>query len=526
MGRYKLTKKAWSIIAVAGIAGIIFGGIKLGVLDKAKSDASKLKDKAKEISQTFSKDDSEEEKYTKASEIVKEDNTINLSLDEWIGYKSIIDANGGLKTAKDSIYDKLGLKVNISVINDATQSSNALIKGDLDGAGYTVNRYAFLYNKFKESATPIKMGFITNQSTGGDGIIAKSDIKSIEDLKGKTIGVPRYSESQVFTEWLLKKSSLSSEDIQEIRNKMVLFDTPDDCAKAFFAGELDAAATWQPYLAQAKEMANGHILFDTTDATNMILSGVAFRQDFIDKNRDTVSKLLQGALEARNLYSESATAMQNSFPMFATMSEQEIKDMTGDASLVSCKDNSIFLDKNGAAYTLFEEMSDMWKDLGENADRNNAIDAFDATISKDLVSSFPNDKETKVSISSEEKQKAQENDQALITQNLSINFESSGSGINADSYSSLNEFANTAKLLNNTVIQIEGNTDSTGDYNQNKQLSEDRARSIAKYLQAQGIDSSRFVIIGNGSDKPTGDNNTEEGKAANRRTDIYFKTVG
>lgn len=45
-------------------------------------------------------------------------------------WKSIIDANGGLTTQSGSIYDKLGVKVNINVINDATQSSNALIKGD------------------------------------------------------------------------------------------------------------------------------------------------------------------------------------------------------------------------------------------------------------------------------------------------------------------------------------------------------------------------------------------------------------
>lgn len=521
MTKIKLTPLAKILIVAIVILATIFGFYKTGIFTKAKDQMLGAKDK---VASVFNKNDSDEEKYKKAEEIVKEDGTINLSLDEWIGYKSIIDANGGLRTAKGSIYDKLGLKVNISVINDATQSSNALIKGDLDGAGYTVNRFAFLYNKFNSNNTPVKMGFITNQSTGGDGIIAKDGINSIEDLKGKVIGVPRFSESQVFTEWLLNKSNLSDADIKEIRSKMILFDTPDDCAKAFFAGELDAAATWQPYLSQATETAGAHLLFSTKDASNMILSGVVFRQDFIDNNRDTVSKLMEGALKARDLYVKDGKAMQGSFPMFATMSEKEITDQTADASLVSCKDNASFMIKNGAAYTLFEEMSDMWKELGEDADRANAASAFDATIAKDLTSKFTEDTETKVSISADDKKKV-ENDSALLSQNLSINFEVGGAGINPDSFTSLNEFANTAKLLNNTVIQIEGNTDSTGDYSQNKQLSEDRARSIAKYLQAQGIDSSRFVIIGNGPDKPIADNNTEDGKAQNRRTDVYFKTV-
>lgn len=68
------------------------------------------------------------------------DPTINLSLDEWIGWKSIIDANGGLTTQDGSIFDELGIKVNINIINDADSSSNALIKGSLNAAGYTVNR--------------------------------------------------------------------------------------------------------------------------------------------------------------------------------------------------------------------------------------------------------------------------------------------------------------------------------------------------------------------------------------------------
>src|SRR5690606_18675263 len=110
-----------------------------------------------------------------------------ISLDEWIGWKSVIDANGGLKTQNGSIFDQLGLEVELHIINDATQSSNALIKGEIDGAGYTVNRYAFLYPKFTENGVDVVMPFITNSSTGGDGIIAKSDIHGVEGLVGKKI---------------------------------------------------------------------------------------------------------------------------------------------------------------------------------------------------------------------------------------------------------------------------------------------------------------------------------------------------
>lgn len=442
-------------------------------------------------------------------------------------WKSIIDANGGLRTAKGSIYDDLGIKVNISVINDATQSSNALIKGDLDGAGYTVNRYAFLYNKFKENNTPVKMGFITNSSNGGDGIIAKKEINSVNDLVGKKIGLPRYSEAQTLVEWLLQKSTLSQAQIDQIHDDMVYFETPDDTAKAFFAGQLDAAATWQPYLSQAAESTSSHVLFDTTDATNIVLDGIVFKEDFINNNKETVSKLLEGALKAESSYKKDATAISQTFPMFATQSSEDTLAMTDDAALYNCASNVKALENNGTAVSLFRDMSVIWQSLGENADPANADKAFYVDAAKELESKFPDDKVNKPIITAEQKSEAQatDNNQSLLTQRLTINFETNSASIDPDSYATLQEFYNTASILDGTVIQIEGNTDSTGDAELNKTLSEKRARSVAMYLQSQGLDSSRFVIVGNGPDKPIGDNNTEEGKAQNRRTDVYFKSV-
>lgn len=516
MARFKLTPLAKKLVFGVVAVGIVGGLVAGGVFSKASQDMKNI-----------FKGKTEDEMYAQAGAINKEEGVINISLDEWIGWKSIIDANGGLTTQKGSIYDELGLKVNISVINDATQSSNALIKGDLDAAGYTVNRYAFLYNKFKENNVATKMAFVTNSSNGGDGIIAKKDIKSIEDLVGKKIGVPRYSEAQTLVEWLLQKSSLTDAQVQEIRNNMVLFDTPDDCAKAFFAGELDAAATWQPYLDQAKSLGDSHVLFDTTNATNIILDGLVFREDFINNNRETVSKLLEGALKAESIYTTDATAISNTFPMFATQSAEDTLAMTSDAALYNCASNISALSDNGAAVSLFRDMSVIWNTLGESADPNNATKAFDVSIAKDLEDKFPNETVIRPSFTEEQKQTAKEqsNDEALLTQRLSITFETNSASISPESYSALNEFIKTASILDGTIIQIEGNTDSTGDAAYNTALSEKRARSVAMYLQAQGLDSSRFIVVGNGPSNPIADNNTPEGQAANRRTDVYFKVV-
>ena len=155
---------------------------------------------------------------------------INLSLDEWVGWKPIIDANQGLTTQPGSIFDKLGIKVNINIINDATASSNALITGELNAAGYTTNRTAFLSGKFQEAGLNVVMPVFTNYSAGGDGIIAKSGINTVNDLIGKKIGVPRFSEAQTLVSWFVNKSDLTDSEKQSIIDNMILFEDASETA--------------------------------------------------------------------------------------------------------------------------------------------------------------------------------------------------------------------------------------------------------------------------------------------------------
>ena len=70
------------------------------------------------------------------------------------------------------------------------------------------------------------------------------------------------------------------------------------------------------------------------------------------------------------------------------------------------------------------------------------------------------------------------------------------------------------------TIQLEGHTDSTGDPEANKKLSVDRAEAVKGLLVAGGVDGSRITTAGWGQEKPIASNDTEEGKAKNRRTEL------
>jgi outer membrane protein OmpA-like peptidoglycan-associated protein len=84
-----------------------------------------------------------------------------------------------------------------------------------------------------------------------------------------------------------------------------------------------------------------------------------------------------------------------------------------------------------------------------------------------------------------------------------------------------------AKILLTTSaisrLTIEGHTDTTGDPDANQPLSEERALAVKKYLEGKGVDPARLESKGFGSSQPVDTNDTEEGRAKNRR--VEFKVT-
>lgn len=104
-----------------------------------------------------------------------------------------------------------------------------------------------------------------------------------------------------------------------------------------------------------------------------------------------------------------------------------------------------------------------------------------------------------------------------------IQFDFDKATIKPASFDLMNEIASViAKNPQIKRLRIEGHASSEGNAGHNKTLSDERARSVMKYLDGHGIAAKELVAAGYGSDRPIADNTTEDGREKNRRVEFLI----
>ena len=104
-----------------------------------------------------------------------------------------------------------------------------------------------------------------------------------------------------------------------------------------------------------------------------------------------------------------------------------------------------------------------------------------------------------------------------------IRFEPGRAAIDPDSAGLLDRLVETTLRCPTAKIEIAGHTDADGEDAFNQALSEKRAQAVADYLVKAGLSADRFAAIGYGSSQPVATNDTDEGKAQNRRIDFLVR---
>jgi NitT/TauT family transport system substrate-binding protein len=450
---------------------------------------------------------------------------LKVGINTWAGHAPGIVANGGLEPGSAaSLYKKkYGLDVQFILLEDPVAKLNTFIKGDIDIMWDTVDSFANEASRLAEQNIKAKSILQEDWSRGGDGIVSLKSITSVEGLKGKKIATTKYTPSHWLLLYLLSQSGLTSEDRNAIEKNLVFTNEAPQAAAAFKAGKVDAAVTWEPDLSGAVSARGdeAHILVSTTAATHVIADTLVARQQLIDEAPQTVQDFVAGWFDAISVMKEDPQGTNQIVGSALKLAVDDVSGMLSGLKLTSFADNAVFYGLSGPKpyfNTLFNGAFVIWRKKGVVSKAVDAKDWFDSRFVAALANQY---KSQKVEESFAFKDKPKLTDRAIVNKSLSIHFTTGSDEIMPGSYFTLDALGETLLAFGNTYLQVEGNTDARGNPGANKTLSQRRAESVKKYLITNfALPEERFVAVGRGAENPVASNETEDGRAQNRRTDI------
>ncbi len=213
------------------------------------------------------------------------DTQVTIALSGWTGFAP-------LTLAKEAgIFTRNGLDVTLKKVPQASRHL-AIASGDVQCAATTVETW-IVWNANGVATTQL---FQLDKSNGADGMVVRSNIASIKDLKGKSVAASAPGTAPYFTlAWFLKKNGLSVKDVSVVNME------PGPAAQAFIAGQNDAAMTYEPYLSAVREKPDAGKIIATTLDYPMVMDTFGCTPKFIADNPDAVKALAKSYFDALDM---------------------------------------------------------------------------------------------------------------------------------------------------------------------------------------------------------------------------------
>jgi NitT/TauT family transport system substrate-binding protein len=452
-----------------------------------------------------------------------ETNEVRVRLNIWVGCVGGLVANGGLDTAPGSIFHDKGLKVSFKIIDDWTEGAAALATGNVDMMLTTADVWAKDFGQFEEKGVNARAFYMVDWSRGADGVIARQGVNSIEDLAGKTIAFAPYTPSHFLIWNGLKSSGLSTEQRNEIFAKAVHTKDGIEPATLFAQQKVDAAVAWDPDMSDAvAKRAGSKKIYDTRIANRLIADVLVVSDRFAAANPQTVLKFAQGWLEGVQFIQAQPSRAHT---LIGTIKDFNIpadlaKTMLEGVKLADYADNASFFGTPGSNSD-YVNISKMAQEMYRELRLIKRVSDPESTVDRRYIAALSGKFSTTPSEAPISYKEPPKGATPIATQRRSIYFEPNSAKMGLDSRAVVDEIGEFMRAYENTVVDIDGNSDSTGSRDLNMTLSKERAETVKSYL----VDKFRFPpermrTAGNGPDKPVDTNSTPEGREKNRRTDI------
>ncbi len=219
--------------------------------------------------------------------------TIRVGFATWAGAGPLYVAK------KRRFFREEGLKVELLKVEDIDLRMAALATGQVDVVVASVDSLA---RHLSRGGQGFRCIFALDDSRGGDGLLAHRDIKSLAQLEGRRVAFDRGSVSQFYLNVLLGEAGLSESSLS------VVDLDPAAAGRAFIAGEVDAAVTWEPWLSKGSSSEIGHVLRDSSQNPGLITNVVLTRSSVLTRREKALKALYRGWSRAVDYVKENPKA--------------------------------------------------------------------------------------------------------------------------------------------------------------------------------------------------------------------------
>jgi ABC-type nitrate/sulfonate/bicarbonate transport system substrate-binding protein len=275
------------------------------------------------------------------------DRTVRFAINVWAGWGPIIYANNGFKAGK--MWKTPGgkdFKLELVLIDDPVAMRDAYAAGTLHVGWATLDMVPlFLEGLRKDSRVMPRIYQQVDWSNGGDGIVVREAIKTMSDLRGKTIVLAQNSPSHFFA-----LNALINAGVQPAEVEFKFTQDAFQAAAAFNADKrLAGAVTWAPDIYNLEKV-KGNRLIVTTATANKLIADVWFsRADFAKDNPDIMEGMVRGIFDAMQELKTQEAKQKVAKLMAAGYSipESDALGMLGDAHSTNYAENrDFFLNQN------------------------------------------------------------------------------------------------------------------------------------------------------------------------------------
>ena len=275
------------------------------------------------------------------------DRTVRFAINVWAGWGPIIYANNGFKAGKVwKTPSGKDFKIELVLIDDPVAMRDAFAAGNIHVGWATLDMVPlFMEGLRKDSRVMPRIYQQVDWSNGGDGIVVRDVVKTVADLRGKTVVLAQNSPSHFFV-----LNALINGGVQPAEVNFKFTQDAFQAAAAFNADKsLAGVVSWAPDIYNLEKVKGNKIIVSTGTANKLIADVWFARADFAKDNPDIMEGIVRGIFDGMQDLKTQENKQKVSKLMAAGYSipESDALNMLGDAHSTNYAENrEFFLNQN------------------------------------------------------------------------------------------------------------------------------------------------------------------------------------